>query len=171
MPFYVLSLESFKQIETHGFSDASEKAYGACCYLVQSNHNKFRVSTLICVKSRVAPLKAISLPCLELCAVVLLVKLLEKVKLILQLPGERSTFWTDSTIVLSWINSEPSRWCNFVANRTVCIKTFSSPADWRHVPSTSNPADLVSRSVFPHELQSCSIWRNGSEFLKLSESF
>lgn len=49
--------------ELHGFWDASEKAYGACVYIKSININS-RVKTvnLLCSKSRVAPLKTLSLP-------------------------------------------------------------------------------------------------------------
>ena len=62
-------------IQLHGFSDASEKAYGACLYLRSVDNQGKILCSLVCAKSRVAPLKSLSVPRLELCAAVLLVRL------------------------------------------------------------------------------------------------
>lgn len=67
------------------------------------------------------------------------------------------------------MDSEPSRWGSFVANRTAIIQALSSPTEWRHVPSSLNPADLVSRGLFPYELQNNSLWWNGPNFLTCEE--
>ncbi|XP_018393377.1 PREDICTED: uncharacterized protein LOC108772354 [Cyphomyrmex costatus] len=64
-------------VQVHGFCDASQRAYGACIYLRTETTNSYRVE-LLCSRSRVAPLKAISLPRLELSAALLLSQLLEK---------------------------------------------------------------------------------------------
>ena len=80
IPRHVLTLNPVS-IELHGFSDASQKAYGACCYLKSVDvTGKVQVS-LLCAKSRVAPLKTLSLPRLELCASLLLVKLVQRLSL------------------------------------------------------------------------------------------
>lgn len=167
VPRHIMPLDYIQETQIHGFADASEKAYGAVCYLMQLTSNGTRVSTLICAKSRVAPIKTYLSPHH---ASSLLVKLVTKVKSILNIKLEGSMFWTDSTIVLSWLNSEPSRWSTFVANRTAMIQTLSSPTDWRHVPSRLNPADLASRGVYRQDLQDCSLWCEGPEFLKYDET-
>jgi len=74
IPKLVILKSSDSGIQLHGFCDSSKQAYGACIYLRENDG-----STLLCSKSRVAPLKTISLPRLELCGAVLLTKLINKV--------------------------------------------------------------------------------------------
>ena len=58
-----------------------------------------------------------------------------------------SYLWTDSSIVLTWIQGPPTRWKTYVGNRVAIIQEERDSATWRHVPSQSNPADLISRVV------------------------
>lgn len=171
VPRHLLPLDTIHKIEIHGFSDASTKAYGAACYLLIIDPNGTAASNLICAKSRVAPIKTVSLPRLELCAAVLLSKMVDKLKSIFSFKINRVVYWTDSTIVLSWIASEPARWSTFVANRTAAIQRLTSQTDWRHVPSHLNPADVVSRGMSPQDLESCSLWWNGPKHIKLNDLF
>jgi hypothetical protein len=69
---FAISKEKLEKLKIHGFSDASELAYGACVYL-QSIDVQGRITTrLLCSKSRVAPLKRLSVPRWEHCAAMLL---------------------------------------------------------------------------------------------------
>lgn len=120
---YIFANYSF--IKIHGFSDASEKAYGAALYIKCCVPNKGYCVNLLCAKSRVAPLKKVSLPRLELCAAVLLANLAYKVCKSIKIAFTNRYFWTDSTITLAWIKAEPNTWKTFNANRVTEIKTFS----------------------------------------------
>lgn len=71
VPRWLARSQHDQSVELHGFSDASERAYDAVIYLRTVNHEEVQVS-LVAAKSRVAPLKPVSLPRLELCAAVLL---------------------------------------------------------------------------------------------------
>ncbi|XP_071033022.1 uncharacterized protein [Parasteatoda tepidariorum] len=82
----------------HGFSDASAVAHGAVLYM-QSISGETSYTRLLCSKSRVSPVKPITIPRLELCASVLLAKPLNKVLKSLTLPIQQIMLWTDSTIV------------------------------------------------------------------------
>ena len=65
----------------------------------------------------------------------------------LDLPIYKTTFSTDSTLVLPFLRNETQRFQTYVANRATKILEGSSVAQWFHVPSERNPADMRSRSV------------------------
>ncbi|XP_060665574.1 uncharacterized protein LOC132797817 [Drosophila nasuta] len=118
-------------------------------------------------ETKVAPVKSLSVPRLELCGAVLLAEL--SAALLLNLPAEsfQTFFWTDSTIVLAWLNKPPCRWTTFVANRVAKIVQASDAKNWSHVRSEHNPADLASRGVLPQELVRNPLWWHGPEWLHL----
>lgn len=150
-----------ERVEIHGFSDASEEAYGACVYL-RSVDVRGKVSVhLLCAKTKVAPLKSLTMPKLELSAAVVLIKLVKKVTDSLDIPIHRICYWCDCTIVLAWIATEPHLLKTFVSNRVDEIQSLSNPLEWRHVCTKENPADLLSRGLMPKLLITCSLWWEG----------
>ncbi|XP_076223029.1 uncharacterized protein LOC143174456 [Nomia melanderi] len=159
------NLDIDTRLELHGFSDASEKAYGACIYLRSRDTAGQWTAALLCAKSRVTPLKAISLPRLELCGAVLLANLIQKVRIALHSVNPVEHLWTDSTITLAWLRSMPSRWKTFVANRVSEIQTLTSVDSWKHVTSEDNPADMISRGVRLSVLAQAKNWWSGPAWL------
>ncbi|XP_023312157.1 uncharacterized protein LOC111692395, partial [Anoplophora glabripennis] len=156
------------QTELHGFCDASNIAFSAVVYLRQiTSKSKPPIVTFVCAKSKVAPLKRVSIPRLELCAAVLVSDLLD---FVLQsyskhLSIDKIYAWSDSTVVLSWIRSSPHRWKTFVANRVSHIQDKVAPNVWHHINSTDNPADCASRGLLPRALVSHPLWWAGPPWL------
>lgn len=142
-----------RRIEIHGFSDASERAYGAVVYVRVVNSEGNTRTHLLVARTKVAPLKQVSLPRLELQGAVLLSRLVCYVLDAMEWTNTPIYAWTDSTIVLAWLKSQPTRWATFVANRVSEIQRSLPTANWRHVPTTCNPADCASRGTTPEELQ------------------
>nr|CAI5854032.1 unnamed protein product [Callosobruchus analis] len=169
IPRKVISANAWK-IELHGFSDSSKDAYGGCLYVRSIDKDGSIEVHLLCSKSKVAPLKTISIPRLELCAALVLSRLADKVRKSLNLTFDRCILWSDSSVVLGWLNHSPGALKTFVANRVSEIQTLTSDSQWRYIGTKDNPADLVSRGAYPHELSSKSIWWNGPEFLSKPEA-
>ncbi|CAK9834544.1 hypothetical protein ANTRET_LOCUS11060 [Anthophora retusa] len=163
IPRHAITVDN-QRIELHAFSDASEKAYGACVYL-RTLSNQGRWSThLLCAKSKVAPLKVVSLPRLELCGAQLLAQLVKKIRTSIDIACEEY-YWCDSTIVLAWISSPSKQWKTFVANRVAEIQRLSQ-GKWSHVASSENPADIISRGISPSSLVNNHLWWNGPYWLQ-----
>lgn len=157
-------------VELHGFCDPSDRAYGACIYVRSINETGQIKTDLLCAKSRVALLKTATLARLELCAATLLATLCRNVQEAMTEEIKPATFWTDSTIVLNWLNKEPSTLKTFVANRVADIQLKTDVNTWRHVRSQDNPADLLSRGQSPTQfIQNCN-WSHGPAWLSSNES-
>ncbi|GFX23668.1 integrase catalytic domain-containing protein [Trichonephila clavipes] len=158
-------VEQPEVIELHGFSDASQSAYGAVVYCKSITSDGKMLVHLIASKSRVTPTKQTTIPRLELCAAVLLAKLVHRVKQALKLNVTNTFLWSDSMIVLSWIRKESYQLKTFVANRIATIQEMTSSEQWRYVATEDNPADFVSRGMDSLKLKTCELWWNGPKFL------
>lgn len=155
--------------ELHGFSDASKQAYGAVIYMRSIQMDGIINISLIMARSRVAPIKTISIPRLELCAAELLAQLAVNANKECCVLITNTFLWTDSMIVLHWLQKLPTNLDTFVANRVSNIQSLTKAMHWRHVPTKSNPADLISRGILPKEFIENRLWINGPEWLKESE--
>ena len=129
------------KVELHVFGDTSAKGFGTVCYArYVFPDGKIDVAFVI-AKTCVPPLRQLSIPCLELQATLLAVRLADIIKKELTLRMSKTVFWSDSETVLLYILNESRRFHTFVANRVAKIQDSTQPAQWWFVPGHLNPAD------------------------------
>ncbi|GFW32025.1 integrase catalytic domain-containing protein [Trichonephila clavipes] len=163
---FIMADNNNVRIVLQGFADAFEAAYGAVVYLQCFLHNGAAKVSILASKSRVAPIRVISIPRLELCACVLLAQLVKRIHSTLRLNISDIVLHTDSTIALAWLNTPANRLKTFVANRVAKVQELTEGFQWNHVPSVLNPADLVSRELRPCDLPNLRLWWHGPQFLE-----
>lgn len=168
IPRFVLSSQENVIVELHGFSDASIDAYGCCLYTRCIDHNGNISVSLVCAKSKVAPVKTQTPTRLELCGALLLSELMSNFRSIVDFQFKQVFCWTDSETVLHWLSQHPSTWTTFVANRVSKIQQLTSPIIWQYVNTSDNPADIASRGMLPSKLIKSQLWFEGPAFLKQS---
>ncbi|XP_043271176.1 uncharacterized protein [Venturia canescens] len=168
---YTTATREHCAIELHGFADASQRALSAAVYIRVLNSPTDISVSLLAAKSKVAPLKTVSIPRLELNGIVLLIRLLEYVKQQLNYDLISVHAWTDSTVALAWLTQHPSRWKPYVANRVSEIQTKMPEIKWHHVPTHDNPADCASQGIAVEELLHHPLWWSGPSWLRQNSAF
>lgn len=142
--------------QLHVFADASETGYAAVSYVRRetlTTEGTTDVSARFLMgKCLVCPSCTVTIPRL----VILLMRELDTI-------FDEVFMWTDSMVVLSCIKNQTTRFKTDVSNRVSYIQGSSDVADWRHVPSECNPADIGSRGCHPDRLDK---WLHGPSFLK-----
>lgn len=157
-------LNTVEKAELHGFSDSSKLAYAAVIYIRVKIKSGWS-SHIVAAKTKVAPIKQISIPRLELMGALMLTRLMLLVRNAFNLQFENVLLWTDSEIVLDWLSDHPRRWPTFVGNRTSEILQVFNREHWRYVSTMENPADIGSRGKLSHELQANLLWWYGPPWL------
>ena len=166
IPRLVLYSSNGAKYELIRFCDASERAYGACVYLRSKLQGSEYGMQLLTAKSRVSPLKTLTIPRLELSAVLLLAQLMRRVRENFKFNLAQQIYYTDSTIVLNWLHTTSSNLKIFVANRVEEILNHSSLNQWRVIPFALNAADVLSRGCMPTALIEHITWWNGPETMR-----
>ena len=152
--------------QLHGFADASKKAYCAMVFLVCKT-TEGTYTRLLSAKTRVAPLKQLSIPRLELMSARVLATLMST---ILEALGpnfkvDEVKYWLDSKTALFWIYNN-GEWKQFVQHRVNEILRLTRKEDWGHVSGIENPADLGSRGVSASHLKDSKLWWEGPNWLQ-----
>ncbi|XP_053686784.1 uncharacterized protein LOC128736332 [Sabethes cyaneus] len=172
VPRRVIGIQHASRIYLHGYSDASERAMGACVYIRAIDKCGNTSSHLLCAKSKTAPIGngRTTLPRLELCAAVILARLIANVTKANPIPFHEVRAFSDSTVALAWIHGGASRWKTFVANRVAEITTLLPAINWHHVDTHNNPADVISRGALPEQLINNSLWWHGPSWSESSST-
>jgi hypothetical protein len=162
---YEEDVEQADNIQLHLFTDASSQAFSTVGYF------RFQFSThinvaLVMARSRVAPLRPMSIPRLELQAAVMGSRLAESIKRSHNFKILETHFWSDSTTVINWLKSDARNFHTFVANRVGEIEELTNGDQWHWIPTDLNVADEATRDNKPCDFSSDARWFKGPEFLK-----
>lgn len=164
VPRYLQLKES---TELHVFSDASGFGYGYAAYLRNPKHSGAWEAGLLMARARVAPMKELTIPKLELVAAEMTAKAAIDLARTLGIEERRVQCWTDSEIVLHWLSKDPHTLVPFMANRIRRIQQYG--LTFLYIPTKDNPADIASRGCEVRELSS-SLWLQGPRMLTVSRS-
>jgi hypothetical protein len=104
------------------FSDASARAYGACVYMAHDSSS----SQLVMAKLRLAPIKGLTIPHLELMGSLIASRLVSFVLSELRLPLPVKAF-CDSKVVLHWICNASKTWKAYVQRTVEEIRKYVPP--------------------------------------------
>ncbi|XP_050411030.2 uncharacterized protein LOC126825406 [Patella vulgata] len=139
-------VNAYGQPELHTFCDASLKAFGAVIYIVWTTSNGREVQ-LVTSKAKVSPLRQSTIPRLELMAVLVGSRLTKTVIDELRTKPVLVNIWSDSHIVLNWIQSESINMKPFVGVRVTEIQSLWELSQFKYLPTDLNPADDLSRGL------------------------
>ncbi len=153
-----------RRTELHHFSDASEYGYGQCSYLRYVGTTGKVHCSFVVGKSRVTPMKALTIPRLELVAAVLSVKISQFLQRELRMTIAQEYFYTDSLVVLGYLANEEKRFKVFVANCVQQVRDSTNIGQWHHVEGSKNTADICSRGLSVDKFL-ISKWFVGPSFL------
>ena len=153
-----------REVTNHTFSDPSEKPTAS---YVRHEYEDGTVSTrIVAAKSWLAPLKAMSIPRLELVGVLPGLRLTLKICAAFEIPRNKATFWVDRVNIGYWVQGQSRHLKPFVVRE---IHDESSPYQWRCVPTKRNPADQGTRVAFVQDLATDDCWWHGPSFLQCGE--
>ncbi|XP_062713903.1 uncharacterized protein LOC134290730 [Aedes albopictus] len=161
--------ECFKTMQLHVFVDASESNFACMAYFRVIDRGQPRCS-LVAAKAKVAPLKPLSIPRLELQAAVIGSRLAKSIEEYHTLPISRRFLWSDSKTVLSWINSDARKYRQYVAVRIGEILEDTRSEEWRWVPTKLNVADEATKWGKGPMMQPDGRWFTGPDFLYMEEN-
>ena len=156
-----------RNISLYGFCDSSNQAYCAVIYAVTELSNSV-ISRIVTSKTKVAHIKKLTIPTLELLSCLLLSKLMSTVCRLLQvvIVVNQEYFWSDSKVALAWIKGQGKQWKLWVQNRVNKIKQISDADQWHYVNTGINPADIGTRDKAIIKLAGNVLWWYGPPFIR-----
>ncbi|XP_053403242.1 uncharacterized protein LOC128558339 [Mercenaria mercenaria] len=163
-----VSPENATRIELHVYCDASEKAIAASAYIVCKALKGEDRSSFVMGKAKVAPTSGHTIPRLELCAAVLAVETTSTILEQIDINFDQVKYFSDSKVVLGYINNKTKRFYTYVSNRVEKIRSSSCPEQWNYVPTHLNPADCATRGVAAINMVQ-SQWLKGPSQMHLEE--
>ena len=143
----------------HVFADSSELGLGAVAYLVKGHQ-----SAIIISKSRIAPIKRITMPKLELISAVIASRLTNHIRKAFSGFDVEYHLWSDNQAVLTWILTHKSL-AAYTSERVKEISELTCSYPWHYVPSTENPSDILTRGKSFSDFELSTLWWNGPAFL------
>ena len=159
---------TMETVELHVFGDSSQDVFSAVAFLrarVDNNEGTETQLAFVFGKARVAPIKALTTPKLELQAALLAARLKDEIQQqALTVPVERTFMWTNSTTVLQWLHSIDKKPV-FVAKRAAEILELTTVDEWNPVPTADNPAGASTRGLSANALLNSS-WLKGPKILR-----
>ncbi|XP_055590346.1 uncharacterized protein LOC129742471 [Uranotaenia lowii] len=164
-----LSVNTGTLVTLHTFVDASELAYAAVTYIRFQQGDTVECA-IVGAKARVAPLRFLSIPRMELQAAVIGVRLADTISNALCFKINQRIFWSDSRDVLCWLRSDHRRYSHYVGHRVSEILETTQVGDWKWVPTEENVADEATKWQRLPDLNSECRWLNGPEFLREDEA-
>ena len=164
--WYGFHYDECQNVQLHVFCDASEIAYGAVAYFPTVIHGHVNVSFVIS-KTRLAPIKTLTIPRLELQAAVVATRLKSKILEEIDFEVDETHLWSDSKIVLHYISNAHRRFSVYVSHRVAEIVSNSDIKEWHHIPGAMNVADDCTRGIEIRDLTPECRWISGPKFLSL----
>ncbi|XP_058839467.1 uncharacterized protein LOC131694941 [Topomyia yanbarensis] len=152
------------EIQLHVFVDASENGYAAVAYFRYEEGNTIECA-FVTAKTRVAPLKYVSIPRLELQAAVIGTRLAKAIGETHRIAVQKRFFWTDSRDVLCWLRSDHRKYSKYVGARVGEILENSELSEWFWVPTKMNVADEGTKWQRIPDISPSSRWFNGPFFM------
>ena len=150
--------------EIHALSDASKEAIGTAVYLREVDGGGEISVSLLYGRSKIAPVHSTSIPRLELCSAVLTTQAVKMIRKELDVEVNEEIYYSNSKVVLGYIQNESRRFYIYVANRVQTIRNTTEPHQGRYIDTANNPADLATCCMSPDKLME-SRWLSGPEFL------
>lgn len=155
------------EVQLHVFCDASKDGYAAVIFARILSEQPYIV--FVQARNRLAPIKPMTIPRLELMACWMGTRLLQSTLQGLTTPIKQIYFWSDSTTALAWI-AQGNNWSVFVQNRVSEIrKSTPVTATWHYVPTKMNPADLPSRGCYPLQFAASKWWEGPTWLCNLDQ--
>ncbi|XP_075163137.1 uncharacterized protein LOC142235765 [Haematobia irritans] len=152
------------EVELHTFVDASENGYAAVAYLRIVNGESV-VCSLVGSKTRVAPLRVISIPRLELMAALIGTRFANTIVSNHSITINRKYFWSDSRTVLSWLTYNNKKYHQFVSLRVSEILETTELGEWNWITGKQNVADEATKWARKPDVSAESRWFKGPNFL------